>query len=176
MEEVFSTIDRLIFIFRKESAARPGHRRIRRGAACCPQLNGFWKRAREKPHLFEKETAMKIQVKRVYETPEESDGKRILVDRLWPRGLTKEKAKIDLWAKGISPSNELRRWYGHDPQKWGEFKKRYAVELNTNQDAVRKFLDDLGKGTVTFLFSSKELVINNAAALKEYVESLGIKN
>ena len=75
---------------------------------------------------------MNVQIKRVYEEPSTSDGKRILIDRLWPRGLTKEKAKVDLWLKDIAPSTELRQWFGHDPSKWNEFKKRYHDELKKN--------------------------------------------
>jgi uncharacterized protein YeaO (DUF488 family) len=76
---------------------------------------------------------MKINLKRVYETPIKEDGTRVLVDRLWPRGLTKQKAKIDLWLKDIAPSTELRKWFGHDPEKWTEFKKRYQKELTKNK-------------------------------------------
>lgn len=112
-----------------------------------------------------------IKVKRVYATPGPDDGTRILVDRLWPRGLTKEQARIDLWLKDIAPSNELRKWYGHDPDKWAEFRKRYFRELGTVAEAVEVLLERVRGGPVTFLFSSKELDINNARALKEYVES-----
>ena len=112
-----------------------------------------------------------INVKRVYETPAPLDGFRVLVDRLWPRGLTKEQARIDLWLKDIAPSNELRKWYGHDPNKWAEFRKRYFEELQIQSEAVQKVLDLLHQGTLTLLYSSKELRINNAFALKEYLES-----
>jgi uncharacterized protein YeaO (DUF488 family) len=112
-----------------------------------------------------------IKVKRLYATPGPDDGTRILVDRLWPRGLTKEQARIDLWLKDIAPSNELRKWYGHDPDKWAEFRKRYFRELGTVAEAVEVLLERVRGGPVTFLFSSKELDINNARALKEYVES-----
>jgi uncharacterized protein YeaO (DUF488 family) len=113
-----------------------------------------------------------INVKRVYETPLPEDGLRVLVDRLWPRGLTKEKARIDLWLKDIAPSNELRRWYAHDPEKWAEFRKRYFEELQDQSKAVQTVLDLLRQGSVTLLYSSKELHINNAFALKEYLKSL----
>ncbi|MGA2158473.1 MAG: DUF488 domain-containing protein [Dehalococcoidia bacterium] len=113
---------------------------------------------------------MEIRVKRVYEQPEEQDGTRILVDRLWPRGLSKEKAKIDLWAKDLAPSNELRKWYGHEPAKWDEFKKRYFTQLDGQVDEVKKLAHTIGKNQVTFLFSSKEEKINNARALKIYME------
>ncbi|MBI5583954.1 MAG: DUF488 domain-containing protein [Deltaproteobacteria bacterium] len=112
-----------------------------------------------------------IKVKRVYEAPAPQDGLRILVDRLWPRGLSKESARIDLWLKDIAPSNELRKWYGHDPGKWTEFRKRYFQELGTVPEAVETILELAQRGPVTLLFSSKELKINNAQALKEYVAS-----
>jgi uncharacterized protein YeaO (DUF488 family) len=110
-----------------------------------------------------------IRVKRVYDESAASDGRRILVDRLWPRGLTKEKAKIDYWAKDVSPSNELRKWYGHDPAKWDEFRKRYFAELDRNADGVDALVAAMGKGLVTFVYSSTERSINNAEALKLYL-------
>jgi len=113
-----------------------------------------------------------IRIKRVYEEPEEADGRRILVDRLWARGLSKEKAKVDVWVKEIAPSTELRRWYGHDPNKWTEFKSRYAAELRANPDKVEEILEEVQEGIVTFLYSSKEEQLNNAVALKEYIESI----
>jgi uncharacterized protein YeaO (DUF488 family) len=115
---------------------------------------------------------MPIRIKRVYEKPEEDDGVRLLVDRLWPRGLTKEVASIDLWLKQLSPSTELRRWYNHDPAKWQEFKRRYFAELSSNPEAVSVLLEQVGAKPTTFLFSSKETKLNNAVALKEYVLSL----
>ena len=113
---------------------------------------------------------MKLRTKRVYEGPAKSDGRRILVDRLWPRGVSKEKAKIDFWAKAISPSNELRRWYQHDPDKWGEFRRRYFKELEQNPEGVAELRANLRKGAVTLVFSSKESELNNASALVEYLE------
>lgn len=114
---------------------------------------------------------MQIDVKRVYEPPSPQDGRRILVDRLWPRGLSKAGARIDYWAKETSPSNELRKWYKHDPAKWEEFKRRYFAELNAIPDAVQSLLESVQNGRVTFLYSSKERDLNNAVALREYVES-----
>ena len=114
---------------------------------------------------------MSIRVKRVYEPPSTRDGRRILVDRLWPRGLSKADAKIDDWPKDIAPSTELRKWFGHDPERWSEFKRRYFAELKSNPDTVRALLDYVRAGTVTFLYSSKERRLNNVVALKEYVES-----
>jgi uncharacterized protein YeaO (DUF488 family) len=115
---------------------------------------------------------IEILVKRVYEEPEESDGRRILVDRLWARGLSKERANVDVWIKEIAPSTELRHWYRHDPNKWAEFKSRYAAELKTNPDLVEQILGEIQTGVVTFLYSSKEEQLNNAVALKEYMESI----
>ena len=108
----------------------------------------------------------------MYEEPEEADGRRVLVDRLWARGLSKEKAKVDVWVKEIAPSTELRRWYGHDPNKWTEFKTRYAAELEANPRKVEELLAEVQAGIVTFLYSSKEERLNNAVALKEYIESI----
>lgn len=113
---------------------------------------------------------MRLQIKRVYETPETCDGRRILVDRLWPRGLTKDAAKIDFWARSVAPSNELRRWYGHVPERWPEFRRRYFAELDANADGVAELREQLGKGSVTFVFGSKEERLNNAAALVEYLK------
>ena len=113
---------------------------------------------------------MKIHIKRIYDEAHPKDGTRILVDRLWPRGLSKRKAIISYWAKDVSPSNELRKWYQHDPGKWDEFKQRYYKELTTNLEELEVFKTRLTGETATFLFSSKELELNNAAALKEYVE------
>ena len=108
----------------------------------------------------------------MYEEPEEADGRRILVDRLWARGLSKEKAKVDVWVKEIAPSTELRRLYGHDPNKWTEFKSRYSAELEANPEEVEEILREVQAGIVTFLYSSKEEQLNNAVALKEYIESI----
>ena len=113
-----------------------------------------------------------IRIKRVYEEPEAADGHRVLVDRLWARGLSKEKAKVDVWLKEIAPSTELRRWYGHDSNKWTEFKARYTAELEANPGKVEELLAEVQAGIVTFLYSSKENRRNNAVALKEYVESI----
>ncbi len=114
---------------------------------------------------------MGIRVKRIYEPPSTRDGRRILVDRLWPRGLSKADAKIDYWPKDIAPSTALRKWFGHDPARWSEFKRRYFAELKSKPDTVRALLDYVRAGTVTFLYSSKERRLNNVVALKEYVES-----
>ena len=112
-----------------------------------------------------------INIKRIYDPPAADDGFRMLVDRLWPRGLTKEKAKVDLWVRDIAPSNELRKWYGHDPEKWPEFKKRYLAEIRDRKELIEQVGEKTRGGTVTFLFSSQEKKLNNAAALKEFFET-----
>ncbi len=108
-----------------------------------------------------------IKIKRVYDPPETNDGKRILIDRLWPRGLRKEELKFDEWLKEIAPSNELRKWFSHDPRKYGEFKKRYAKKLEDKSEILTKIKAESKKRTVTILFSAKDTQHNNAPALKE---------
>lgn len=115
---------------------------------------------------------MPIRVKRVYEAPAPDDGFRVLVDRLWPRGLSKEAVRVDLWLREAAPSNELRRWYQHDPAKWAEFRKRYAAELKGREELLRPIAERARKRTVTLLFSCKEERLNNAVALQEMIERL----
>jgi uncharacterized protein YeaO (DUF488 family) len=110
-----------------------------------------------------------MKIKRVYEKPEKDDGIRILVDRLWPRGLTKEKAGIDLWLKDIAPSTELRKWFDHDPEKWKEFRKRYSEELKKNEEQVSLLKDQIKKGTVTLVYGAKDEEHNEALVLKELI-------
>ena len=111
-----------------------------------------------------------LQVKRVYDPFSEKDGMRILVDRLWPRGISKEKAKIDLWLKDIAPTTELRKWF-HKTGEWDEFKKRYTAELKENKKTVEEIYDLVKKNTVTFVYSAKNTEQNNAVVLKEFIES-----
>ena len=111
----------------------------------------------------------RIRTKRVYDPAARSDGRRILIDRLWPRGLSKTAAKIDFWAKSVAPSTELRRWYGHEPAKWQEFRRRYFAELDANPAGVAELRAQFGTGAVTLLFGSKETQLNNASALREYL-------
>lgn len=112
---------------------------------------------------------MGIQLKRAYEDPQPTDGVRILVDRLWPRGISKERAQLDFWAKAVSPSNELRKSFGHEEGKWPEFKRRYFDELDSKPDAVRDLLDRIQGEDVTFVYAAKDQQRNNAVALKEYM-------
>ena len=113
---------------------------------------------------------MTLLTKRIYDGPSRSDGRRILIDRLWPRGMSKADAHVDFWAKSVAPSHELRRWYQHDPEKWDEFRRRYFAELDANPAGVAELREQLGRGTVTLLFGSKEERLNNATALVEYLE------
>ncbi len=110
---------------------------------------------------------MTVSVKRVYEPPSATDGLRVLIDRLWPRGLSKSAAQIDLWAKELSPSHALRKWYGHEAPKWPEFKRRYRAELAANADALIALAARARRRKVTLLFGSMEPRFNNAYALKE---------
>lgn len=115
---------------------------------------------------------MKIRLKSAYEPTTPDDGTRIFVDRIWPRGMTKERLAVSYWAKDISPSNELRKWYGHDPAKWEDFQARYTRELDDNRAGVDALLGHMGAGPVTFIFSSKERHLNNAVVLSDYVSRL----
>jgi uncharacterized protein YeaO (DUF488 family) len=110
---------------------------------------------------------MNIKIKRVYEQPDKDDGRRILVDRLWPHGLTKEKASVDLWLKDIAPSTELRKWYGHDPDKWEEFKERYLSELKGNSEQIWLLKQEMEKGVVTLVYGAKDEEHNEAVVIQE---------
>jgi uncharacterized protein YeaO (DUF488 family) len=111
-----------------------------------------------------------IQTKRVYEPRKRGDGTRFLVDRLWPRGIKKEDLRTVGWLKEVAPSDELRHWYSHDPDKWSEFKRRYKAELDKRPEAWEPILKAARRGTVTLLYSARETELNNAVALKEYLE------
>ena len=113
---------------------------------------------------------MSIRLKRVYDKPAKADGRRVLVDRIWPRGLKKNEARIDQWLKEIAPSTALRKWFAHDPGKWREFKKRYSAELDDQREQVEQLARAAKKRTVTLLFGAKDTEHNNAVALKEYIE------
>jgi uncharacterized protein YeaO (DUF488 family) len=113
---------------------------------------------------------MTIDLKRVYDPPATSDGRRILVDRIWPRGITKADLQIDAWLKDLAPSTELRNWFGHDPAKWDEFRKRYAGELEQRSEALEELVEKARAGHVTLVFSAKDTEHNNAVALREHLE------
>ena len=115
-----------------------------------------------------------LSIKRVYDKRESNDGRRILVDRLWPRGLTRERASIDAWAKDLAPSDELRRWFGHDASRWLEFKQRYIQELSSPEQG--RLLDEIAreavKSNVTLVFGAKDVKYNNARVLEELISKL----
>ncbi|WP_192183597.1 DUF488 domain-containing protein [Mesorhizobium amorphae] len=117
--------------------------------------------------------AFEIAVKRIYEAPAKADGQRVLVDRIWPRGVAKKDAALALWLKEIAPSDELRKWFGHEPERWAEFRKRYRAELDGNEEAVAQLLDLLRKGKVTLLYGAHDEAHNNAVALAEYLRGKG---
>jgi uncharacterized protein YeaO (DUF488 family) len=116
-----------------------------------------------------------IRLKRVYEEPSKEDGFRILVERLWPRGLTKERVAVDLWLKDIAPSPELRAWFGHDPTKWEQFYKRYWAELERKQDLINLLKQKNKEGTVTFVYAAQNEKHNSAVVLKAFLEDQGFK-
>ncbi len=113
---------------------------------------------------------MKILVKRVYEAPSAYDSFRVLVDRIWPRGISKEAAHIDLWLKEIAPSHELRKWFNHNPEKWEAFKKRYILELDAHPQTVKELFNAADGDALTLLYSARDTQHNQAVALKEYLE------
>lgn len=113
---------------------------------------------------------MKIKLKRAYENPDKTDGTRILVDRLWPRGLTKSKANIDLWLKEIAPSTELRKWFDHDPKKWRSFRGRYQIELKHRPEQLATIRSAGKEGTVTLIYGARDQEHNEAVVLKQFLE------
>lgn len=111
-----------------------------------------------------------LHIKRVYEDPDATDGTRYLVDRLWPRGVAKEKLVMEAWLKEVAPSGELRQWFGHDATKWKEFERRYAAELDDNPEAWKPLIKSSTQGTVTLLYAAHDAEHNNALVLKIYLE------
>ena len=114
---------------------------------------------------------MSVDIKRAYDRPDKDDGYRVLVDRLWPRGLTKEKAQINEWAKDIAPTNELRKWFHQNETQWDEFRKRYVAYLRENKEKAEPLVARARKEKVTLLYASKRQQLNNASVLKEYIEN-----
>lgn len=110
-----------------------------------------------------------IRVKRVYEAAGPRDGYRVLVDRIWPRGISREKARIDVWFKSVAPSTELRKWFAHDPLRWDGFRKRYFAELKKHPEGLEELL--LRAGRLTLVYSARDLKHNQAVALKQYLDS-----
>lgn len=114
---------------------------------------------------------MSIRLKRAYDKPAQNDGRRVLVDRMWPRGVRKDEAAIDQWLKEIAPSSDLRQWFGHDPEKWDEFKRRYFAELDRHKDDLAPLAEQARNGRLTLVFAAKDEARNNAVALKEYLQN-----
>lgn len=110
---------------------------------------------------------MAVRLKRAYEQPEPSDGYRVLIDRLWPRGLTKEQAQLDEWARDLGPSTELRRWFGHDPAKFAEFRRRYSGELTAQEEKLGELRRRARAGTLTLVYSARDTEHNDAVVLAE---------
>lgn len=121
-------------------------------------------------NLWNGVVTVKIRIKRVYETPSRMDGFRVLVDRLWPRGITKTDAALGEWCKDVAPSPELRKWFGHDPDRWPEFAQRYTKELKEKKNQVVAMLDRSSKNTVTLLYAAKDPKCNHAIVLKKFIE------
>jgi len=118
---------------------------------------------------------LRITIKRAYDAPADSDGSRVLVDRIWPRGVSRDALRLDDWAKGVAPSTELRKWFDHDPAKWAAFKDRYFRELDEQPRAVGALLAKARAGSLTLVFGAKNTDCNNAAALKEFLERQAAK-
>ncbi|MBK0398278.1 DUF488 family protein [Limibaculum sp. M0105] len=116
-----------------------------------------------------------LRVKRAYRAARQSDGQRVLVDRLWPRGLAKDRLRIHHWARDLAPSEGLRTWFGHDPSKWNEFRWRYARELDGCPQAIADLRQRLREGPVTLVYAAKDEAHNNAIALKEYLEAADVR-
>ena len=113
---------------------------------------------------------MSIGLKRAYDPPQRSDGYRVLVDRIWPRGITKDDLKVDAWLKEVAPSTDLRKWFGHDPKKWDEFKRRYGRELEPHAAALKQLVERARAGRVTLVFGAKDSEHNQAVVIKEHLE------
>jgi uncharacterized protein YeaO (DUF488 family) len=121
--------------------------------------------------LFRNRLRVMIKLKRAYDPPSKSDGLRILVERLWPRGVSKEKANVQMWLKEVAPSAELRKWYKHDPSKWEEFQRRYRDELAKKEDIIEEIEQVAAESPVTFIYAARDEDRNSALVLKNYIES-----
>ncbi len=120
-------------------------------------------------------TAANVRLKRAYEPPASEDGARILIDRLWPRGMTKKAAAIDEWFKDIAPSTALRQWFGHDPARWQEFRRRYAGEVHQNPEHLGKLRARARQGPITLVFSAHDEVHNDAVVLRDLLLGRGVR-
>ncbi len=140
-------------------------------ASHAQKRNGKGRDGGRQPSAPEQNTAGGVRLKRAYEPADESDGYRVLVDRLWPRGVSKAKAHLDLWMKDIAPSNELRRWFGHDPARWDEFERRYRAELAEPDQSqlVTVLADRAAHGPLTLVYGARDTLHNEAVVLREVV-------
>ncbi len=114
-----------------------------------------------------------LRIKRIYDPVDPEDGFRVLIDRLWPRGLSKEKAKIDLWLKEIAPSTELRQWFHHEPERWDEFRQKYLQELDQHPEAVARLHELITSRRITLLFAARDTEHNHALVLRDYLSASG---
>ncbi|MBA8830891.1 uncharacterized protein YeaO (DUF488 family) [Rhizobium leguminosarum] len=137
----------------------------------CPQRNQILRPPIRQALAFEPTAGgqMALHIKRIYEPKDDKDGARILVDRLWPRGLSKQDAAVDIWLKDIAPSPALRRWFGHDPAKWTEFQRRYRNELEKNPSAVEELKRQIGQADTTLLYAAKDVDHNHAVVLQRFI-------
>lgn len=133
------------------------------------QRRELWKELEAVMKQGQTQAQIHVHVKHVREPASHGDGVRVLIDRLWPRGLTKEKVAADRWIKDVAPSTELRQWFGHDPALWDEFQKRYSAELDTHQEQIKELLELADGKTLTLLFDAKDELHNNAVAMKNYL-------
>ena len=134
-----------------------------------PSLKRSTTRTQMRPANSAEVQSIDLMIKRVYAPQSDADGFRVLIDRLWPRGLSKAKAAVDLWLRGIAPSTALRTWFNHDPARWTEFRCRYAAELDRIPAVVDQLLNQVRQGRVTLLYSAQHEICNNAVALNEYL-------
>jgi len=139
-------------------------------ASDMPKAKTASKKSARKKSAKRAQTKTRIRVKRAYEPPGGEDGLRILIDRLWPRGLSKTALKLDAWVKHLAPSNELRKWYRHDPDKFAEFRRRYTAELNAQGDALEDLRKSVRGRTITLLTATKELDLSHATVLRELLD------
>lgn len=121
-------------------------------------------------HMFEVPLAPDVRVRRVYDPPTADDGRRILVDRIWPRGVSRAEAAIDLWVRDVAPSTDLRRWFGHDPARWPEFTRRYRQELKAHPESWRPLLEAAAAGPLTLVYGARDEAHNQAVVLREFLE------
>jgi len=117
-----------------------------------------------------------IRIKRIYDAPSRDDGSRVLIDRIWPRGVSKKEAQLDLWLKDVAPSTELRKWFGHDPSRFEDFTKRYKAELAENSSSVNKLCELAHNDDVSLLYAAHDEDINHAVVLAEYLQQAGLRS